>query len=195
MYGSGARSMKCAGINYVGQTGPSGTRGSKADGCGWVYCTPVFHSELFLVRQTTNGHAHSRHIWSVVSPVSTNGLLHFHADYVVSTNKRGSTTRRYRQSFLTRSPSGRGDEYAPFREQESIVLDWVTKSPNALAKQFSFPNTKRTEKKRLRKQQVAVVACEAVLQLDQRVSSIDAAPIPPCRFSDGLQAYCARFSL
>ncbi len=67
--------MGHAGFEYVRQMGSFTTRGRKADWCSRVDCAPVIHSGLVLARQTTNGHTHTGHIFSVVAPVSTNGLV------------------------------------------------------------------------------------------------------------------------
>ena len=67
--------MGHAGMVYVRQMGPTGTRGRKGDGCSRVDCAPVFHSGLDLVRQTTNGHTYTGHIFWVVGLVLANGLV------------------------------------------------------------------------------------------------------------------------
>jgi len=67
--------MGHAGIEYVRQMGPSGTRGRKADGRSRVYCAPVLHSDFCLVRQTANGRTYTGHIFWVVGLFSANGLV------------------------------------------------------------------------------------------------------------------------
>ena len=67
--------MGQAGIEYVRQMGPSGTRRRKADRCSRVYSAPVCDSGLDLVRQTTNGHDHTGRICWVVGLDVANGLV------------------------------------------------------------------------------------------------------------------------